>query len=213
MGVPLEKHPQKPCVCRMHTPCESPAATANDTSPEMPLAAATVSSSRIMDEPGNAPAARSLDWHWSVMRPNEPLRTIALNDRSVHRHTANIASQPFRCGSLDCTTGIRRFSCGPRSTRHHPNWPRCFRRAVFRDETPRKTRSPRTRTKKYANGPRLPCRSTARTPSMVETMPEPGFYSGPTPRLQRFAVRPRSFTRVTKHGHRRPDRPLKSFLR
>jgi len=102
---------------------------------------------------GNAPAARSLDWHWGVMCPNEPLRIIALNDRSAQRHTAKIASQPFRRGSLDCTTGIRRFPCSPRSTRHHPNWPRCCRRTVFRDETPRKTRSLRTRTKKYANAP------------------------------------------------------------
>ena len=41
-------------------------------------------------------------------------------------------------------------------------------------------------TRKHANGPRLPCRGHRPSSRMVCTTPEPGFYSGPTPRLQRL---------------------------
>jgi hypothetical protein len=61
-------------------------------------------------------------------------------------------------------------------------------------------------TRKHANGPRLPCRDAAQARTWFAPRPSPASTWTPLPELSISSTRP------TKGGHRRPSRPLDSFL-
>jgi hypothetical protein len=150
-------------ACSMHAPHAQSAAAANNTSPEMPLAAATASNQGF-GQLGNSPAARPSD------RPSNGQSALSLWFR----------------------------------VQHHLQ---------------------------HANGPRLPCRSTAQVRTWLAPRLNPASTQAPLPESsiflssnagmsqQRMPPRPTASpgqyksTHPTLGGHRRPSRPLDSFLR
>ncbi len=170
---------------------ESPAAAANGTSPEMPLAAATASNQGFLD----------------ARMAGTPPRPVSRPAPTIH-HAASSGNRGSRPSRPDLPTG--RYSAlatidFPRPMGHG---------SPIGDSIGMKMASQPFRSGicdqhhlYHANGPRLPCREHRPGPHVVCTTAKPGFYSGPTPRLQRFNHP------FDQNGHRRPSRLLKPFLR
>ena len=180
---------KKTGACNLHAPLHSSAAAANDTSPEMPLAAATASNQGFT-RLGNSPAAPTFR---SAIAPAtakvdfpRPMPQIA-NPRQYRKQ--EMASQPFRRGfvsSTTCNTPTGRDCLAATPPR--------FARGSHHARSPAPTQAPLPESSIFLS-------SSAGTPPQLtppRTTASPGQYKS---------------THPTIGGHRRPSRPLDSFLR
>jgi hypothetical protein len=176
-----------------HAPLVSSAATARGTSPEMPACSRNRILSRTPRRPklsfGRPTSRSALDS--DAAKNGSPGLVASQWPLSTPRESLK-ASQPFRCGIC---------------ARHHPNRYQRNRKHFCRGHWPQETLSCCTGIKQRANGLRLPCRNSARVEASTIRCPGPASTWAPLPDF-RISITWRTYAK-----HRRPSRPLKSFLR